>query len=209
MPTRPDDLVLYVGQGCGYCADVIATADELGLEIEERDAWMDASHLEDLVAARGRRTVPVLRIHHADGAEEWMGESTVIIDYLHERFGDPQRRRSIWTRWASHRATVIAMWGLLLAGGVASGSVQSGLWLLAVTIGAARSFTFAVRSGAWIHWLIGAAFTAGAVSIALRALGVADVAWWPIAFAVPVIALGGWARRARRRAKTEPLVPHG
>ncbi len=208
MSVRPDGLALYVGQGCGYCADVLAVARELAVELETRDAWTDPSHQRELMAARGRTTVPVLRIEDEDGSHVWMGESSRIIDYLYERFGEPGHRQSAWSRWASHRATVAVMWGLLLAGGVASGHTQSALWVLAVGIAAARSFTFAVRLGVWIHWLVGGAFTAGAISIALHALGVADVAWWPIAVAVPVVALGSWARRARKRSKDERLVCH-
>jgi glutaredoxin 2 len=43
--------------------------------------------MDDLVAARGRRTVPVLRRDLADGTVDWMPESRDIIDYLQRTYG--------------------------------------------------------------------------------------------------------------------------
>ncbi|MGE0784816.1 MAG: glutaredoxin family protein [Sandaracinaceae bacterium] len=86
-PIRPPDLVLYVGAGCGYCADVRHHARALGLDLEERDAWRDPEHRRALLDARGRSTVPVLRIRSDDGDDEWMPESRDIMRYLSKRFG--------------------------------------------------------------------------------------------------------------------------
>jgi DNA segregation ATPase FtsK/SpoIIIE-like protein len=44
-------------------------------------------HLRDLVEARGVKTVPVLRIRHPEGRDEWMPESADIVRYLDGRFG--------------------------------------------------------------------------------------------------------------------------
>ncbi len=82
---RADDLALYHFDSCGYCARVRRTLAELGVEVELRNIQESPKHLEDLVAARGRRTVPVLRIHR-EGGDEWMPESADIIAYLKERF---------------------------------------------------------------------------------------------------------------------------
>ena len=87
-----DRLALYVMNGCGYCEDVRAAVRDLGLAIEERDIYADPAHRQALVAARGRKTVPVLRI----GEGTWMPESQDIIRFLYERFGEgraPPRRR--------------------------------------------------------------------------------------------------------------------
>jgi glutathione S-transferase len=86
---RSPDLILYHAPGCPYCIRVDRVLDELGLEIEHRDVRSQPRHREDLHAARGRTTVPVLRILDVDGSadERWMPESLDIIRYLRERFG--------------------------------------------------------------------------------------------------------------------------
>jgi hypothetical protein len=62
-------------------------------------------------------------------------------------------------------------------------------------------------TGAIFHWAVGAAFVAGAVSIALHALGVADVPWWYLAFVIVALTpVAAWARAtadppARDRAR--------
>jgi glutaredoxin 2 len=86
--TGAGDLSLYHYDSCPYCARVRRVIAELGVEVELRDIEEDAGHLRALVEARGRRTVPVLRIRHAEG-DEWMPESADIIRYLRERFGRP------------------------------------------------------------------------------------------------------------------------
>lgn len=83
---RADDLALYHYEGCGYCARVRRALSELGVEVELRDIERDPTHLRALVDARGRRTVPVLRIRHDEG-DEWMPESADIVAYLRRRFG--------------------------------------------------------------------------------------------------------------------------
>lgn len=75
-------LTLYHYPSCPYCQRVFRVLQELDLEVERRDIHRDSAALAELVAARGRRTVPVLRIEDADGRVEWMPESYDIIDYL-------------------------------------------------------------------------------------------------------------------------------
>jgi glutaredoxin len=82
---RADALSLYHYEGCGYCGRVRRTLAELGVELELRDIDHDPEHLRALLDARGRRTVPVLRIRHPEG-DEWMPESADIIAYLRRRF---------------------------------------------------------------------------------------------------------------------------
>lgn len=81
MSVRPR-LTLYHYPSCPFCQRVFRALDELGLPIERRDIHQDSAALNELVAARGRQTVPVLRIQHADGRVEWMPESLDIIAYL-------------------------------------------------------------------------------------------------------------------------------
>jgi glutathione S-transferase len=83
--TRADDLSLYHFDSCPYCQRVRRVLAELGVEVELRDIEEDRGHLRALLEARGRRTVPVLRIRGAEG-DEWMPESADIIAYLRRRF---------------------------------------------------------------------------------------------------------------------------
>ncbi|UJR81544.1 Glutaredoxin [Sandaracinus amylolyticus] len=83
---NPDDLALYYYDGCFYCSRVRQALDDLDVRVEMRNIVESPQHLQDLVAARGRRTVPVLRIRR-EGGDEWMPESADIVDYLRRRFG--------------------------------------------------------------------------------------------------------------------------
>jgi len=78
--TRPR-LALYVNAWCGYCFRVrrVIAAEELDIPLRD---IAEPEHLRALVEATGRRTVPVLRIVHADEREHWMPESRDIITYL-------------------------------------------------------------------------------------------------------------------------------
>ncbi len=80
-------LALYHYVGCGFCSRVWHAAQSLGVELEGRNIHRDAEAREALIAARGRQTVPVLRIEHEDGREEWLPESRDIIAYLQAQYG--------------------------------------------------------------------------------------------------------------------------
>ena len=58
----------------------------LALNIEKRDARNDQKWNQELVNDGGKYQVPCLKITADDGAVEWMYESTVINNYLNERF---------------------------------------------------------------------------------------------------------------------------
>ena len=74
-------LALYVTPFCGFCRYVMSAIEQLGLEVEIRNIAADREALEALFNARGRTTVPVLRITTPEG-EEWMPESRDIVQYL-------------------------------------------------------------------------------------------------------------------------------
>lgn len=80
------DLTLYQSPTCFYCWRVRRALADLGVEIDSRDVGRDPEARAALFAARGRTTVPVLRIAGADG-DTWMPESADIIAYLRQRFG--------------------------------------------------------------------------------------------------------------------------
>ena len=79
-------LALYQYMGCIYCARVRLAMDQLGVGIELRDTRRNPEFAEEVLAATGRSTVPVLRIESEDGAAEWLPESREIITYLQGRF---------------------------------------------------------------------------------------------------------------------------
>jgi glutaredoxin len=83
-----DRLALYYYDGCAFCALVRSEIQDLGLDVELRNIFDDAAYRDELVAARGRTTVPVLRITSADGEERWMPESRDIVAYLQETYGE-------------------------------------------------------------------------------------------------------------------------
>ena len=79
--SEPTSLSLYHRPSCGYCVQVRMAAERLGIPLELRDV-RESKWGQELFAARGRGTVPVLRIDHADGTTRWMPESLDIIRYL-------------------------------------------------------------------------------------------------------------------------------
>ena len=85
-PVR-DSLALYHFPQCPYCVQVRRAIDKLEIDVELRDVHETPEHWDDLVAARGRATVPVLRITSPDGEERWMPESNDIVQYLKKTYG--------------------------------------------------------------------------------------------------------------------------
>ena len=79
-------LHLYVQDWCGYCSRVERVIDSLGLDVPRRNT-RDPEHMQALITARGRRTVPVLRIAHPNGSDIWLPESRDIIRFLEDQFG--------------------------------------------------------------------------------------------------------------------------
>ena len=82
-----DQLALYYFDGCPYCVRVLRAIDVLRLDVELRNIYEERRHLDDLLAVRGRTTVPVLRITSPDGEERWMPESADIVRYLQATYG--------------------------------------------------------------------------------------------------------------------------
>ena len=76
-------LSLYYYPECPYCQRVLRAIDETGADVELRHIWDEPAHRAELQAARGRTTVPVLRIS-GDGEDRWMPESADIAQFLRE-----------------------------------------------------------------------------------------------------------------------------
>ena len=86
LSPQEDRLALYYFDGCPFCNRVRSAIDDLGIEVELRNIFEDTQHRDDLVAARGRATVPVLRIASPGGEERWMPESRDIVNYLNQMY---------------------------------------------------------------------------------------------------------------------------
>ena len=82
-----DKLALYHFSGCPFCSMVRANIERLGVEVELRDIFENAQYRDELVEARGRATVPVLRISSPNGEERWVPESRDIVSYLEKIVG--------------------------------------------------------------------------------------------------------------------------
>lgn len=81
-----EQLALYHFGHCPYCLRVRRVIEELAINVELRDILDNPEYRSELVAARGRSTVPVLRCTSKD-QDRWMPESREIIRYLRKRFG--------------------------------------------------------------------------------------------------------------------------
>ncbi len=79
-------MVLYQFNQCPFCVKTRRSIRRLALEIEKRDARNDPKWNQELINDGGRYQVPCLKITADDGVVEWMYESTVINEYLDERF---------------------------------------------------------------------------------------------------------------------------
>jgi glutaredoxin len=82
-----DKMALYFMPSCPFCWSVMDVISRLGLDVEMRDVTADRSRRDELMEARGRPTVPVLRINSPDGTERWMPESQDIVHYLKSTYG--------------------------------------------------------------------------------------------------------------------------
>ena len=80
------DLVLYELEGCPYCAKVIDTLNELGLEYESVKVPSAHSDRTEVEKISGQTGVPVL-VDESNGVEG-MPESDDIVEYLEETYGD-------------------------------------------------------------------------------------------------------------------------
>jgi len=108
-------LTLYMSESCGYCRHVTTALEPLDLEVEVRSIDRDPGAREELRAATGRATVPVLRIGADEpGAEAvWMPESLDIIRELQRRAG-VEPKVPAWVDRATQLARPLGL-GLLVA----------------------------------------------------------------------------------------------
>ena len=196
-------LALYGYPSCDYTSKVLRAVEALNAPVEFRDTMVDPAHRKELVREVGAGTVPVLRIEE-EGEVRWLQESSAIVGYLYERFGDGKAPPG-FDRLAMQRAATVVMW-LLLALGMFLVEHQPVLWASACGIGALRSFEAAWherRGGKPLMQAgIGMVFLFAVATIVLREVGYADVPWWYAAYGlIALLALASFviARRARKK----------
>ncbi len=83
---KEDKLALYHFNGCPYCSIARSAIDRLGVDVELRDIFETSEYRDDLIEARQRATVPVLRISTPAGEDRWMPESRDIVRYLESTY---------------------------------------------------------------------------------------------------------------------------
>ena len=80
------NIVLYQFKQCPFCVKTRRNMRRLALDVEKRDARHDPKWNQELINDGGKYQVPCLKITTDDGSVEWMYESTVINNYLNDRF---------------------------------------------------------------------------------------------------------------------------
>jgi len=80
------NLELYELPGCPYCAKVTTKLDELGLDYVSHEVPSSHSKRTEVEEISGQTGVPVLV--DPDNGIEGMPESSDIIEYLEETYGD-------------------------------------------------------------------------------------------------------------------------
>jgi len=79
-------LTLYQFKTCPFCLSVKRMIRRLSLNIEMRDAQFDQQARQELREQGGKVMVPCLKVTDAQGQSTWMYESTLINQYLEQRF---------------------------------------------------------------------------------------------------------------------------
>ncbi|MDH5473858.1 MAG: glutathione S-transferase N-terminal domain-containing protein [Gammaproteobacteria bacterium] len=78
---------LYQFKRCPFCVRTRRIIHQLNIPIELRDASHGSIYRNELKEGGGEIKVPCLRIDD-NGHTQWLYESTEIIAFLNERFGD-------------------------------------------------------------------------------------------------------------------------
>jgi len=80
-----EGLALYHYDACPFCMRVRMTLSSLAIEVELRDTRDSTEYAQEVRAATGQGTVPVLRIEEGETVR-WLSESAEIVAYLRQRF---------------------------------------------------------------------------------------------------------------------------
>ncbi len=75
---------LYQFKTCPFCIKVRRAIKRQSLNIEFLDAQHNQEHREELMQGGGKVKVPCLKIIDDEGNDNWLYESSQIIDYLQD-----------------------------------------------------------------------------------------------------------------------------
>jgi len=81
------NMAIYEYRACPFCMKTRRALRRLSLKIELRDALHNSEHKKDLLEQGGKTQVPCLRITAEDGSDNWMYESSDIIQFLENKYG--------------------------------------------------------------------------------------------------------------------------
>lgn len=82
-----NQMALYQFRACPFCIKTRRTFRRLNLDIETRNANTNLQYRTELSEQGGKIKVPCLKINE-NGKTQWMYESSDIIQYLDNRFGE-------------------------------------------------------------------------------------------------------------------------
>ena len=87
LDATTSNMKLYHFHHCPFCVKTRRAIYRLGLNIEARDARNNPKWNQELINEGGKYQVPCLRVVKADDSVMWMYESSIINQYLNQRFG--------------------------------------------------------------------------------------------------------------------------
>jgi glutathione S-transferase len=61
---------------------------DIGINVEERNIWEKEQWREEILAAQGKDTVPILCRDATNGNIHWLPESDAIVRYLLQNYGE-------------------------------------------------------------------------------------------------------------------------
>jgi glutaredoxin len=79
-------LALYQYKTCPFCMKVRQEISRLSLDIKRVDAQHPGTDRDTLTREGGQTKVPCLKITDAAGNNQWLYDSTMIVEYLRDRF---------------------------------------------------------------------------------------------------------------------------
>ena len=85
------DMTLYQLYACPFCIKTRRVLRKLNLPMETRSVNQQSPYRTELQTGGGRIQVPCLRLQQ-DGNDVWMYESSDIIHYLENQFGQAVKR---------------------------------------------------------------------------------------------------------------------
>ena len=85
-----EGLTLYQLYACPFCIKTRRVLHKLNLPMQMKSVAVGSPYRDELEQGGGKIQVPCLRIQQ-DGKDEWMYESSEIINYLNQRFGEAQK----------------------------------------------------------------------------------------------------------------------